>query len=150
MPAVSSQLPLEYGVSEVTRNKIWTNQYAEFFDLLYPSKSTDLVMGFRKNADSTDIIVKSDKAKEVKTIYEWNSCLFDLCGHIHPEVSPRNFIPPETWRTCQATGTGWGQLSLWSSLFHCLRPCSLHRFTAMCEDTGIPIAIEKTFGPSMH
>ena len=38
--------------------------------------------------------------------------------------------------------------SLWSPLFHSLRPCSLHRFTAMCEDTGIPIATEKTFGPS--
>ena len=88
MPPMSSQLPLGYGVSEVTRNKIWTNQYVEFFDLLYPSKSTDLVMGFRKNTDSTDIIVKSDKAKKIKTIHEWNSA-FSIFVAIYTQKFPQ-------------------------------------------------------------
>ena len=110
MPPMSSQLPFGYGVTKVTRNKIWTSQYVEFFDLLYPSKSADLVMGLRKSMGSTDIIVKFDKAKKIKTIHEWNSA-FSIFVAIYtqkfPLEIPHSLKRGEHVRQLERDGANW-------------------------------------------
>lgn len=74
MPPMSAPLPLGYGVSQANKIKIWTNQFVDFYELLYPSKANTLsALGFKQSDDGTSLYLKADKSKGLHTISEWNS-----------------------------------------------------------------------------